>query len=373
MIDRSLAKSFDGWFVLVILVILSLGVLSIYSVTYNAAPRGGLAVYQKQMIWIAMGLAVFFFFAFFDYHELARYGTLFYLGCVVLLVMVLFIGRTGMGAQRWISIGPFSVQPSEWIKLAAIFVLARYFSNRPRLTGLGIRELLFPSILMGVPLVLVLKQPDLGTSLVLVFIFGVMVALIGLRSKTIGFSFLISLMAFPFLWELFWNSLKTYQKNRLIAFINPATDPTGRGYHALQSKIAIGSGGLTGKGLFGGTQTQLRFLPEGHTDFIFAVFAEEWGFIGATGLILLYVFLFWWGIDTAKKAKDRLGVFLSVGVLGMLLFYVTVNIGMTLGVAPVVGVPLPLMSYGGNSMLTTMAGLGLLLNIKMRRFMLFYG
>jgi rod shape determining protein RodA len=179
-------------------------------------------------------------------------------------------------------------------------------------------------------------------------------------------------MAFPFAWEMFWNALKPYQRNRLIAFINPAVDPMGRGYHALQSKIAIGSGGGFGKGLFGGTQSQLKFLPEGHTDFIFSVFAEEWGFLGVLLLLVLYFLLIWWGIDVAYKAKDQLGVFLAVGVVAMLVFYLTANVGMTLGIVPVVGVPLPLMSYGGNSILTTMAGLGLLLNIKMRRFMLFY-
>ncbi|HSG04888.1 MAG TPA: rod shape-determining protein RodA, partial [Nitrospiria bacterium] len=343
MIDRSLVKSFDGWFVVVILLILGLGVLSIYGVTSSSAPRAGLAVYQKQMIWIGMGLAVFFIAALFDYHELARYGTLFYIGTVALLLLVLLVGRTGMGAQRWLSLGPFDVQPSEWVKLAVVFILARYFSLRPTPGGLGLREILVPGILVAIPLVLVLKQPDLGTSLVLLFIFGVMVALIGLRSRTLGFSFLISLMAFPFLWEIFWNSLRTYQKNRLLAFIDPSTDPTGKGYHALQSKIAIGSGGWFGKGLFGGTQTQLRFLPEGHTDFIFAVFAEAWGFFGAALLLALYFYLFWWGIDTARKAKDRLGVFLAVGIISLLLFYVTVNIGMTVGLVPVVGVPLPLM------------------------------
>ena len=179
-------------------------------------------------------------------------------------------------------------------------------------------------------------------------------------------------MAFPFAWVIFWNSLKTYQRNRLIAFINPALDPMGRGYHALQSKIAIGSGGWFGKGLFGGTQSQLKFLPESHTDFVFAVYAEEWGFVGVLLLLSLYFLLIWWGIDAAYKAKDDLGVFLALGVVAMLMFYLTINVGMTLGLVPVVGVPLPLMSYGGNSLLTTMAGLGLLLNIKMRRLTLFY-
>ena len=372
MVDRRFINSFDAWFAVTVLLILGLGVLSIYTVTYTVAPKAHGAIYTKQVIWILLGLVVFFIAASIDYHEIARFSTFLYAAGVILLLLVLVVGRTGMGARRWISFGFFDLQPSEWIKLIVIIVLARYFSNRANPRGLSLLELLVPVLWVGVPLILVLKQPDLGTALVLLFIPTVMIALVGLRSRTAGFSILLSLMAFPFIWEIFWNVLKPYQRNRLIAFINPAMDPTGRGYHALQSKIAIGSGGLFGKGLFGGTQSQLKFLPEGHTDFVFSVFAEEWGFVGVLVLLTLYFLLIWWGIDAAYKAKDRLGVFLAVGVVSMLVFYLAVNVGMTLGVAPVVGVPLPLMSYGGNSILTTMAGLGLLLNIKIRRFMLFY-
>ncbi|MBI3609423.1 MAG: rod shape-determining protein RodA [Nitrospirae bacterium] len=372
MIDRRFLNSFDGWFVMVLLLILTLGVLSIYTVTNTVLSKAHLAVYEKQMVWIALGGIVFFIAAFVDYHEIARFAAVFYVTCVVLLILVLLVGRTGMGARRWLSLGFFDLQPSEWIKLVVILVLARYFSTRCGPHGLGLWELIVPAVGVGIPLVLVLKQPDLGTAMVLVFILSVMVFLVGLRSKTVGSSILVLLMAFPFIWEIFWGVLKPYQRNRLIAFVNPAVDPMGRGYHALQSKIAIGSGGWFGKGLFGGTQSQLKFLPEGHTDFVFSVFAEEWGFVGVLVLLLLYFLLIAWGIDVAYKAKDALGVFLAVGVVAMLAFYLAVNIGMTLGIVPVVGVPLPLMSYGGNSILTTMTGLGLLLNIKMRRFMLFY-
>ena len=372
MASRRFISSFDSWFVIVVFLILGLGVLSIYSVTYVVSSKAHLPIYTKQVVWIGLGLLVFFVVAVIDYHELVRWSPFFYAACVALLILVLLVGRTGMGARRWLSLGFFDVQPSEWIKLIIILILARYFSTRSRLQGLTLRELIVPAVGVGIPLVLVLKQPDLGTALVLLFIFAVLIFLIGLRSRTVAFSILISLMAFPFLWVLFWNALKPYQRNRLIAFINPTMDPMGRGYHALQSKIAIGSGGFFGKGLFGGTQSQLKFLPEGHTDFVFSVFAEEWGFLGVLVLLVLYFLLIWWGIDVAYKAKDHLGVFLAVGVVSMLVFYLAVNVGMTLGVAPVVGVPLPLMSYGGNSILTMMAGLGLLFNIKMRRFMLFY-
>ncbi|HEY4485814.1 MAG TPA: rod shape-determining protein RodA [Nitrospiria bacterium] len=371
MLGKKLINSFDAGFLLVILAILLLGVLSIYTVTYSAG-RAQQTLYSKQLIWIGLGWVVFFVAAFIDYHELARYSMLFYAACVTLLVVVLLVGRTGMGARRWLSMGFFDIQPSEWVKLALVLVLARYFSMRASAEGLGLRDLVPPVLLVLLPLALVLKQPDLGTALVLIFVLGVMLFFVGIRSKTVGYSILISVMAFPFLWEVFWNALKPYQRNRLITFINPAADPMGRGYHTLQSKIAIGSGGWFGKGAFEGTQSQLRFLPEGHTDFVFAVFAEEWGFFGVLVLLSLYLMLLLWGIDTAYKAKDRLGVFLAVGVISIFVFYLTVNMGMTLGLVPVVGVPLPLMSYGGNSLLTIMAGLGLLLNIKLRRFMLFY-
>lgn len=372
MIDRRLINRFDLWFLLVILLILGMGVLSIYTVTHTRTSGASTPVYVKQIIWILAGWLIFFVCAFYDYHKLSRYSIPLYSGGIALLVLVLIIGRTGQGAQRWLPLGFFDLQPSEWIKLFVVLILAQYFSTRHRQHGSGLHELLVPSLLMMIPVVLVLKQPDLGTTLAVLFIFAAMIFLVGLRSKTVEFSALLSLMAFPFLWEIFWNSLKGYQRSRLIAFVDPGLDPMGQGYHVLQSKIAIGSGGLLGKGLWGGTQSQLKFLPEGHTDFIFSVFAEEWGFLGVLVLLSLYFLLIWWGIEAAYKAKDALGSLIAGGVVAMLVFYVIVNIGMTVGVVPVVGVPLPLMSYGGNSMVTTMAALGLLLNIRMRRFMLFY-
>ena len=372
MIDRRQLASFDLWFILVILLILGAGVLSIYSVTYDGASKVSLPAYTKQMIWIAMGWIAFFVFAFYDYHKMSRHSLIFYGGCIALLILVMLSGHSGKGAQRWLSLGPLNLQPSEWIKLALVLVLAKYFSGRQRQQGLNLHEIFVSAVIVIIPIILVLKQPDLGTALAIFFVFAVMLFLAGLRSKRVGFSLLLFTMAFPFLWEIFWNLLKGYQQNRLLAFVNPNLDPLGQGYHALQSKIAIGSGQLLGKGLWGGTQSQLKFLPEGHTDFIFSVFAEEWGFVGVVVLLALYWVLVWWGIETAYKARDALGSLMAGGAVAMLLFYIIVNISMTVGVAPVVGVPLPLMSYGGNSIITNMAALGLLLNIRMRRFKLFH-
>lgn len=372
MMDRKPFSSFDLWFLLVIILILAMGVLSIYSVTNPSRSSQHLPVYVKQMIWIFIGWIFFFAFAFYDYRKMSRYSLALYSGCVLLLILVLIIGRTGHGSQRWISLGFFDIQPSEWIKLPLILVIANYLAGRQRPRGLGLGDLVPLFLMVLLPLFLVLKQPDLGTALVLLFLLGIMIFLAGFRSRRVGFFILVSIMSFPFIWELFWKSLKGYQRNRLATFFNPSLDPMGQGYHALQSKIAIGSGGLWGRGFWGGTQSQLKFLPEGHTDFIFSVFAEEWGFAGVSILFVLYLLLVWWGVTAAFKAKDALGTLIAGGVVAIMLFYIIVNIGMTVGIAPVVGVPLPLMSYGGNSLVTTMAALGLLLNIRLRRFMLFY-
>ena len=372
MIDRRLLRGFDLWFILVVMTILGMGVLSIYSVTYTGTQTPSTPVYVKQVIWIIIGLISFFVFAFYDYHKMLRYSHFFYAGCIALLVLVLVVGHSSRGVERWLSLGWFDLQPAEWMKISLILVIAKYFSGHQRHNGLRLQELLIPTALVMVPVFLILRQPDLGTGLVLMFIYAVMIFLAGFQSKRAGFLVLLFMMAFPFLGEIFWSTLKDYQRGRLASFFNPNLDPTGQGYHALQSKIAVGSGGLMGKGLWGGTQSQLKFLPEGHTDFIFSVFAEEWGFIGVFILLILYLLLIWWGIGAAYRAKDALGSLIAGGVVAVLLFYVVVNIAMTLGMAPVVGVPLPLMSYGGNSLVSTMAALGLLLNIRIRRFMLFY-
>lgn len=371
MIDRRLIINFDLKFFLVMMIIAGIGLLSIYSVS---PPREGpgLPLYLKQLCWIGLGLVAFFGVILVDYHNISRYAYLLYGFSLVLLVAVFFVGRVGQGAQRWISLGFFDIQPSEILKLALLLVLARDFSQRWSEHGLDLKQMPVPALLAVVPAFLVLKQPDLGSALAIAFVFVVMVFLMGLKSRLVVFGILLSLMLFPFLWHFFWNSLKDYQRDRLLTFLNPTEDPLGTGYHIIQSKIAIGSGGLIGKGFLEGTQSQLKFLPMGHTDFIFAVYAEEWGFLGVMLLLGLYLALILWGIETAYKAKDSLGSLIAGGAVAILVFYLAINIGMTLGVTPVVGLPLPLMSYGGSSMLTTMAILGLIVNVKMRRFKLFY-
>lgn len=373
MIDRVMDNrqfdSFDWRFVAVFCAILAVGVLSIYSVTY-AQPGGGLPLYVKQLIWILIGCAAFAIMLLFDYHQISRVSYTFYIIVLALLVIVLLIGKTSRGAQRWIPIGPFAFQPSEFAKLVLILVLASYYARAPREGWL--QRVVLPGLIMMPGLLLILKQPDLGSGLSFLAIYASMLLVVGVRSKALGVILLFSLMLFPFAWEAMWGSLHDYQRQRIMTFVDPAFDPGGKGYHALQSRIAIGSGELLGKGLYGGTQSQLKFLPEGHTDFVFAVFAEEWGFLGVLVLLALFVGLIILSLEIAYTAKDTLGALLAAGVIAMICFCVVVNIGMTAGMFPIVGIPLPLMSYGGSATVATMAALGLLLNIKRRRLTLFY-
>jgi len=373
VIDRMMESreldSFDWQFLTVIAAILSVGVLSIYSVT-RVQTGVGLPLYLKQVIWILLGCAAFLAMLVFDYHKIARWAYVLYALILILLAVVLVAGKTSRGAQRWIPIGPFAFQPSEFAKLVLILVLATYYAHAPREGWL--QRVVLPGLLMMPGLLLILKQPDLGSGLSFMAIFAAMMLVVGMRSKAMGILLLFAVMLFPFAWELVWGSLHEYQRERITAFLDPAYDTGGKGYHALQSRIAIGSGELLGKGLYGGTQSQLKFLPEGHTDFVFAVFAEEWGFLGALVVLALFLGLLMLSLEIAMRAKDVLGALLAAGVVGMLGFCLMVNIGMTAGLLPIVGIPLPLMSYGGSAVVTTMAALGLLLNIKRRRLTLFY-
>lgn len=373
MIDRVTdSRGFDAFdlrYVGLILAILGIGVLSIHSVTHDQG--GGIAPYYvKQLAWIGMGAAAFIVMWIWDYHQIARLAYPAYVLVLLMLLFVLSDGRMSKGAQRWIAMGPFSFQPSEFAKLVLILVLAQYYSKSPRVGWL--QRVIVPGLLMLPGLLLILKQPDLGSGLSFVAVYAAMLLMVGVRSQALGVILLFSVMLFPFVWEGVWGSLHDYQRQRIMAFVDPGYDPGGKGYHALQSKIAIGSGELTGKGLFGGTQSQLKFLPEGHTDFVFAVYAEEWGFIGVLVLLVLFIALMWLSLEIASKAKDQLGALLAVGIVSMLCFCVVINIGMTAGMFPIVGIPLPLVSYGGSATIMTMASLGLLLNVKRKRLSLFY-
>ncbi|MDA8215342.1 MAG: rod shape-determining protein RodA [Nitrospiraceae bacterium] len=371
-IDRRLIKNFDWITFLLIIALALIGIMTIYSAT---RPPLGIGehpdFYLKQMLWLIISVGVLLVVVFFDYIWLYRLSYPLYGLGLFLLLLVLFGGRASMGAQRWLSIGLISFQPSEFFRIFFILGfssyltnIGRHFVNKPSIKSVFIFAML--------PLILLIKQPDLGTAILLMSLFITLSVSKGIRKKIITVIIIIGLISIPFLGHIFWEGLKDYQKNRLIAFIDPEVDPAGIGYHINQSKISVGSGGFFGKGYLRGTQGPLRFLPEKHTDFIFSVFAEEWGFMGSIALLGIYLTLFLRGLDTAMRAKDEFGRLTALGITAMFFIYFCVNIGMTLGIMPVVGVPLPFVSYGGTALLSNFIAAGILINIRTRRFELFY-
>lgn len=281
------------------------------------------------------------------------------------------IGHTGMGAQRWIRIGPIGFQPSEFFRIGLLIAVAGYLSRQASPIR-GIPFLVLVSLFGLLPFLVLYLQPDLGSAVLMLAIVMTVALVKGIGRKILLTSIVITLLAAPFLGGALWNEMKQYQRNRLVAFINPKVDPRGIGYQIEQSKVTIGSGRLFGKGYLKGTQGPLRFLPEKHTDFVFAVFAEEWGFIGSVVLLTLYTLIVLRGFETALYAKDDFGFLLATGISVMFLIYLSVNVGMAMGLMPVVGVPLPFFSYGGTALVTNFIGIGLLNNIRMRRYELFY-
>jgi rod shape determining protein RodA len=364
MFDRRLLHNIDYWFLFLVAALTLLGLGALYAATGD--PGGSLATtFRHQLWWIGIGLAGMALVAPLNYNKLRVWAYFFYALCLLLLLLVLLVGHTGLGAQRWVNIGPFRLQPSEVSKLAVILALARFLAAGRFRGSLGLREILGPTLLLVLPLILILQQPDLGTSLMFLFIGGVMVFCAGLQLWLIAAVFPITVFLAPILWR----GLQDYQQRRILAFLKPDLDPFGSGYHVIQSKIAIGSGGLWGKGLFQGTQSELHFLPEQHTDFIFSVIAEQFGLVGCLLFLLFYTLLILRGLEIAYETDDTFGALIVVGVTTMIAFYVLVNVGMTTGLLPVVGVPLPFVSYGGSSMLTMWMGAGLILNVRMRKFL----
>ncbi|MBF0153385.1 MAG: rod shape-determining protein RodA [Magnetococcales bacterium] len=288
-----------------------------------------------------------------------RYAYLVYGLILVMLIAVAVIGDVGMGARRWLEIGVVRLQPSELMKVAIVLALARYFHDQSVAT-LRLRDVLIPLGMTAIPLALIVHQPDLGTAVVVAIISGAVIFVAGLSWHAI----LAMALLIPASLPLLWNLLHDYQKRRVVTLFFPEDDPLGAGYHIIQSKIAVGSGGLTGKGFMGGSQSHLDFLPERHTDFIFSVLAEEWGFLGTMVLIVVYGMITLRGITVAALARDRFGLLLASGLLSLFVFQVVINIGMVIGLLPVVGIPLPLVSYGGSSMITVMLAMGLLAHVS---------
>jgi rod shape determining protein RodA len=362
MFERRLYYHIDWALVIAIVALCALGVLMIYSTTFDPT-RGTSRMYVTQLYAIVIGMGALVFMLSIDYRTFTDKSHLIYIGVCALLLYVMFFGMVQMGARRWIPLKIFNLQPSEFAKIAVALVLAKFYGeNRgaPAWTDLAIG-----AMLTAIPLLLIAKEPDLGTAVTLLPVFLAVAYLAGMRMRILGMIFLCLLLAAPVAWKF---ALKDYQKTRISTFLDPSQDAKGAGYQQIQARITVGSGGLSGKGFRQGTQGQLRFLPVAHNDFIFSVLAEEQGFAGVLVALGLYLFVILRALEAARLAKDRLGSYLVLGVLASFTFQVVYNITMSAGLAPVKGLTLPLMSYGGSSMIATLAGFGLILNVRMRRF-----
>lgn len=363
--DRRIFQHFDWLLLAFVFCICAMGILNIYSTGFSTA-EGQTPFYLKQMQWIVLGLIFMMTIFFIDYRVIIQYSYIIYFITVALLIGVLFLGYASHGSKRWIDVGFFVVQPSELMKVVIIITLARYFDNHKSNEPYKLNELFVPFLIVLIPFLLILMQPDLGTALMLMILFVSIVFFMGIDKKSLMVAFTTGLILMPIGWFL----LKDYQKERLITFLHPEKDPLGSGYHIIQSIIAVGSGEIFGKGFLSGSQTQLKFLPEQQTDFVFSVFAEEWGFLGGLFLIAMFMVVIFLGLKIALQAKDLLGTILAFGVTALLSWEAFINIGMVLGILPVVGIPLPFFSYGGSAMLSLMFAVGLLMNVSARRFIL---
>ena len=360
--DRRLITHFEWLLPLLAITVSGLGVVCVYSATHDPGLQGPAPLAVRQLTWLAAGCVGMFAALLFDYRRIERSAYIIYIVMVLAVLAVPFFGRVGGGSRRWLTFGPVSIQPSEFMKLGMVIVLARYFS-RTSGVRLGLRDALLPLAMMAVPAFAVLLQPDLGSASMIGIVSVTMLIMGGVRLRW------FALLGSPIvlLAPLLWGHLKTYQQQRILTFINPELDPLGAGYHVTQSKIAVGSGMLWGKGFLQGTQNHLNFLPEQHTDFIFSVWAEEWGFVGAITLIALYLALCLRGVIIAGRARDRFGMLMALGLTGTVFWSAVINVGMTTGLLPVVGIPLPFFSYGGSSLLCLLIGIGLMMNLSMRR------
>lgn len=354
---------FDWSLFLVTAALAVVGVVNLYSAT--SVLRASLSdLYVQQVYWLVAGGILGALAAAVDYRWIERYGYAIYVFGVVLLLLVFVLGRDIRGSSRWIQLGSFSLQPSEFMKLFLIVALAKYLHNDPKLEGRTLRELVVPAAFAALPVFLVLRQPDLGTALILLLIFASIVAM--MRIQRWSLAWLAGGLVVGGWTGWVWG-LKAYQKERISSFLNPEANLLGANWHAHHARVAIGAGRIFGEGFMRGTQNQFLFLPDQYTDFPFPVFAEDWGFVGSLVLVGLYAFLILWGIRVAQSARDRFGAVLAIGVSALLFWHVFFNLGMVTGMLPVVGVTLPLFSYGGSSVITVMVGLGLLMNVSVRR------
>lgn len=346
------------------LVLFFIGFVNLYSASSIRFEDGIIHTpfYERQLIWGGVGLIILFFVSFINYKVLENFSLPFYLFVLILLILVPVLGKTVYGAQRWLDLGVFSIQPSEFAKFSVLLVGAKYLSKDGE--PLGWIRLAKLMIIGLIPFALIAKQPDLGTALTILFLIGGMALFHGIKWKVLR----ICLVIIPLLIPLSWFALHDYQQERIKTFLDPTRDPRGAGYHIIQSQIAIGSGELTGKGFQEGTQSQLRFLPEKHTDFAVAVLGEEWGFVGSVSLVVIFCFFLFSIYSTICLARDRFSSTLCAGIFFYFFWQVMVNTGMVVGLMPVVGIPLPFISYGGTAMLVNCIFIGIVLSVSINRF-----
>ncbi|HUY19532.1 MAG TPA: rod shape-determining protein RodA [Candidatus Binataceae bacterium] len=364
-IDRRLVLHFDWALFGLSMGLAAIGVVSVLSATYVGPHHRLDPLVIHQLTWIAIGAAFMIGAVFFDYRALGSYAYPLYALTIGLLAAVAVAGHATGGSRRWINLGVIRLEPSELAKVALVLVMVRYFREEPPKGGWRLRHMVLPAVLLAIPVGLVLRQPDLGTALTMVLITATLVFVGGLNWRTMAVLAMAGMLVAP----VAWHYLKPYQRARLVSFLDPHSDPLGAGYHIIQSEIAIGAGGEFGKGFLKGTQARLNFLPEQTTDFIFAVYAEEFGFTGSLVLLALYSLIIARGIWIARHARERFGALLAVGVTAMVFWQVAINLGMATGMLPVVGIPLPLVSYGGSSLIAMMASIGVLISINTRRYL----
>ena len=344
------------------LVLATIGCLLVYSATYYSDPS--LGTVKRQILWVCIGIVLMIVFMVIDYHILFDVAPILYGIGIVLLLYLMVFGRLTANVRSWIHIGGFQFQPSEFMKVFTALMVARFFDSNDR-AYLDVRSFLIVMGIIGAPVGLIIIQPDFGTAASFFPLIAVAMFFGGIRARIWVAMILIAAIALPMGWKFF---LKDYQKERVIIFLNPERDPLGSGYQVTQAKIAIGSGGIHGKGFRHGTQAKLEFLPARHTDFIFAVLGEEWGFIGVLIVLGLYLFLVFQALDFAKHARDRGGTFLIICLISFIIFHVLINVSMQIGLLPTTGIPLPLISYGGSSTMMFFISIGLMANVDMRRY-----
>jgi rod shape determining protein RodA len=357
-------KKFNWNMLILEFILFGIGIWNLVSATAVEDKSQGL--FRNQLIWFGVGMVITAVILMIHYSFLSRVAYIVYFGNIILLVLVLIIGKASLGARRWIGFGGFTIQPSEFMKISMVLCLAKYFETDRTQGGYGFKDLALPTLLVAVPAFLIMLQPDLGTAMIVLLTFGTMMLFIRIKPKTLIMLGLCFAIALPAAYKF---ALKPYQKQRLVTFIDPMSDPKGSGYNSIQSMIAVGSGQLFGKGYKKGTQSQLNFLPEHHTDFIFSVFSEEHGFAGCVILLFLYLIFLMNGLQVAFQSHDKFALLLVVGLLSIYFWHIFVNMGMVMGILPIVGVPLPFLSYGGSALITATLGVAVITNVANKKFM----